>query len=92
MVARASLLATASSFLLSCRCKKFSELVRLLEQNGFQLVREKDSIRYYAKAGRPRRIMLTAMAASSREMIFEMALRPIMPIHCASGSLKCSLR
>jgi len=30
---------------------KFSELVRLLERNGFELVREKGSIRYYAKPG-----------------------------------------
>jgi predicted RNA binding protein YcfA (HicA-like mRNA interferase family) len=30
---------------------KFSELVRLLEQNDFALVREKGSIRYYAKPG-----------------------------------------
>lgn len=30
---------------------KFSELVRRLEQNGFTLVREKGSIRYYAKPG-----------------------------------------
>ncbi len=30
---------------------KFSELVRLLEENGFQLIREKGSIRYYAKPG-----------------------------------------
>jgi len=30
---------------------KFSELVRLLERNGFGLVREKGSIRYYAKPG-----------------------------------------
>jgi predicted RNA binding protein YcfA (HicA-like mRNA interferase family) len=28
---------------------KFSELIRLLEQNGFRLVKEKGSIRYYAK-------------------------------------------
>jgi predicted RNA binding protein YcfA (HicA-like mRNA interferase family) len=28
---------------------KFSELVRLLERNGFRLVREKGSIRYYGK-------------------------------------------
>ena len=27
---------------------KFSELVRLLERNGFELVKEKGSIRYYA--------------------------------------------
>ena len=30
---------------------KFSELVRLLETNGFSLVREKGSIRYYGKPG-----------------------------------------
>lgn len=30
---------------------KFSELIRLLEENGFQLIREKGSIRYYAKPG-----------------------------------------
>ena len=32
---------------------KFSELVRLLQENGFQLVKEKGSIRYYARAGHP---------------------------------------
>jgi predicted RNA binding protein YcfA (HicA-like mRNA interferase family) len=30
---------------------KFSELVRFLEQNGFRLMKEKGSIRYYAKLG-----------------------------------------
>jgi len=30
---------------------KFSELVRLLEENGFRIVKEKGSIRYYGKAG-----------------------------------------
>ncbi len=30
---------------------KFSELVRLLEQNGFRVIKEKGSIRYYAKPG-----------------------------------------
>ena len=30
---------------------RFSELVRLLEQNGFRLIREKGSIRYYGKSG-----------------------------------------
>jgi predicted RNA binding protein YcfA (HicA-like mRNA interferase family) len=30
---------------------KFSELVRLLEANGFSLVKEKGSIRYYGKEG-----------------------------------------
>ena len=28
---------------------KFSEIVRLLEKNGFRLIREKGSIRYYGK-------------------------------------------
>ncbi|MBU2445046.1 MAG: type II toxin-antitoxin system HicA family toxin [Bacteroidetes bacterium] len=30
---------------------KFSELVRLLEKNGFKMVKEKGSIRYYVKPG-----------------------------------------
>lgn len=30
---------------------KFSELVRLLERGGFELVKEKGSVRYYAKPG-----------------------------------------
>ena len=30
---------------------KFSELVRLLERNGFRLVRHRGSIRYYSKPG-----------------------------------------
>ncbi|MGD9729371.1 MAG: type II toxin-antitoxin system HicA family toxin [Nitrospiraceae bacterium] len=30
---------------------KFSELVRLLERDGFALVKEKGSIRYYGKPG-----------------------------------------
>lgn len=30
---------------------KFSELVRLLEQNGFKLVKQKGSIQYYGKEG-----------------------------------------
>ena len=30
---------------------KFSELVKLLEQNGFRIVKEKGSIRYYGKFG-----------------------------------------
>jgi len=28
---------------------KFSELVRLLEKNGFKIIKEKGSIRYYKK-------------------------------------------
>lgn len=30
---------------------KFSELVRLLEENGFRLLKEKGSVRYYGKQG-----------------------------------------
>ena len=30
---------------------KFSELVGLLEQNGFKIVRERGSIRYYGRPG-----------------------------------------
>lgn len=30
---------------------RFSELIRLLERNGFRLIREKGSVRYYAKEG-----------------------------------------
>ncbi len=30
---------------------KFSELVRLLEHNGFRIIKEKGSIRYYRKIG-----------------------------------------
>ena len=30
---------------------KFSELVRLLEKNGFKILKEKGSIRYYGKPG-----------------------------------------
>jgi predicted RNA binding protein YcfA (HicA-like mRNA interferase family) len=33
---------------------KFSELVRLLEENGFKIVKEKGSIRYYGKRGHDR--------------------------------------
>jgi len=35
---------------------KFNELVRLLEKNGFAILREKGSIRYYGKPGWPRLI------------------------------------
>jgi predicted RNA binding protein YcfA (HicA-like mRNA interferase family) len=37
---------------------KFSELVRLLEANGFTLVRRKGAVRYYGKAGWPRLIRI----------------------------------
>jgi predicted RNA binding protein YcfA (HicA-like mRNA interferase family) len=32
---------------------KFSELVRLIQENGFALLREKGSVRYYQKPGWP---------------------------------------
>ena len=32
---------------------KFSELVRFLEENGFRVVKEKGSIRYYGREGHP---------------------------------------
>jgi predicted RNA binding protein YcfA (HicA-like mRNA interferase family) len=35
---------------------RFSELVKLLEANGFRLLREKGSIRYYIKPGHDRLI------------------------------------
>ena len=37
---------------------KFNELVKLLERNGFTLVREKGSIRYYGKPGLDRLIRI----------------------------------
>jgi len=40
---------------------KFSELVRLLESNGFRVVKEKGSIRYYGKPGWPRLVRWTSM-------------------------------
>jgi hypothetical protein len=54
---------------------KFSELVRLLEQNGFKLIREKGSIRYYGKPGVDRLIReLTIMerrkSLRGRAMLF----------------------
>jgi len=37
---------------------KFSELVRLLEQHGFKITKEKGAIRYYAKLGIDRLIRI----------------------------------
>jgi predicted RNA binding protein YcfA (HicA-like mRNA interferase family) len=37
---------------------KFNELVRFLEKNGFKVVREKGSIRYYGKPGWERLVRL----------------------------------
>jgi len=41
---------------------RFNELVRLLERNGFRLIREKGSIRYYGRPGLDRILRLTIMA------------------------------
>jgi predicted RNA binding protein YcfA (HicA-like mRNA interferase family) len=37
---------------------KFSELVRLIEKEGFRLVKEKGSVRYYGKPEVPRLIRI----------------------------------
>ena len=37
---------------------RFNELIRLLERNGFRLVKEKGSIRYYGKPGHDRLIRI----------------------------------
>jgi predicted RNA binding protein YcfA (HicA-like mRNA interferase family) len=37
---------------------KFSELLRLIEREGFTLLREKGSVRYYAKPGVSRLIRI----------------------------------
>ncbi len=37
---------------------KFRELIRLIEANGFSLVRQKGAIRYYGKGGWPRLIRI----------------------------------
>ena len=43
---------------------KFSELVRILEKNGFRLVKEKGSIRYYGKPGWTRLVRVDFHGAS----------------------------
>jgi predicted RNA binding protein YcfA (HicA-like mRNA interferase family) len=40
---------------------RFNELVRLLEQSGFRLIKEKGSIRYYGKPGVDRLIRVIIM-------------------------------
>jgi len=37
---------------------KFSELARLVEANGFRIIKEKGSIRYYGRSGWPRLIRI----------------------------------
>jgi predicted RNA binding protein YcfA (HicA-like mRNA interferase family) len=41
---------------------KFSELVRILEKDGFHLIKEKGSIRYYSKPGNQKLIRVDFMA------------------------------
>ena len=50
---------------------KFSELVRLLEQNGFPLIKEKGSVRYYGKPGVDRliRSMIMPLKKYRREPV-----------------------
>ena len=53
---------------------KFGEMVRLLEQNGFRLLKEKGSIRYYAKPGHSRLVRVDFHGAkevpTARVMLF----------------------
>ena len=42
---------------------KFSELVRLLESNGFKLAKQKGSIRYFTKANWPNLVRVDYHAA-----------------------------
>jgi predicted RNA binding protein YcfA (HicA-like mRNA interferase family) len=37
---------------------RFNELVKLLEKNGFRIVKEKGSVRYYSKRGHSRLVRL----------------------------------
>jgi predicted RNA binding protein YcfA (HicA-like mRNA interferase family) len=56
---------------------KFNELIRLLQKNGFHLVREKGSIRYYGKPGHDKliRVDFTAPERFLRERVM-LSLRP----------------
>jgi predicted RNA binding protein YcfA (HicA-like mRNA interferase family) len=56
---------------------KFTELMRVLEQNGFRLIKEKGSIRYYAKSGHDKLIRVIFMARKkSRQEPVMLFLRP----------------
>ncbi len=48
---------------------KFSELIRLLEKNGFKLLREKGSIRYYSKTGWDKLIRVTSMDQKKYQLV-----------------------
>jgi predicted RNA binding protein YcfA (HicA-like mRNA interferase family) len=50
---------------------KFSELVRLVENEGFRLVEEKGSVRYYGKPGVPR--LIRTDYHGSKEVVCETA-------------------
>jgi predicted RNA binding protein YcfA (HicA-like mRNA interferase family) len=54
---------------------KFSELVRLLEENGFKIIKEKGAIRYYGKTGHDRLIRLDYHGAK------EVPSGPSIPFH-----------
>ena len=51
---------------------KFSELVRLLERNGFEIIREKGSVRYYSKEGL--NILIRVDYHGSRRFLKELAM------------------
>jgi predicted RNA binding protein YcfA (HicA-like mRNA interferase family) len=56
---------------------KFTELVRVLEQNGFRLIKEKGSIRYYAKSGHDKLIRVDFHGAKEiRQEPVMLFLRP----------------
>ncbi len=52
---------------------RFNELVKLLEQNGFEIIREKGSIRYYSKAGLDKLIRIDYHGSE------RFRLEPVMP-------------
>lgn len=37
---------------------KFNELVKILERNGYRIIKEKGSIRYYSKSGQEKLIRI----------------------------------
>ena len=46
---------------------KFNELVRLLEREGFKLIKEKGSIRYYGKPGFDSSVLITMAPRKYRQ-------------------------
>ncbi len=48
---------------------KFSELVRLLESSGFEIIKEKGSVRYYAKEGLNKLIRIDYMVPGKSRQV-----------------------